>query len=71
MSEDPPEGGDPNAPLPLDASPHVKAFYDTVGMLIDEVHAADPVAGETLAEIWNWMVAHVPERLLRPKKAAS
>jgi hypothetical protein len=61
---------DPNAPLPDDASPHVKAFYDTVGKLIEEIHAADPVAGEALAEIWDWMVTHVPERFLRPRKEA-
>ena len=60
-------GGDPDAKLPLDAAPHVKAFYDTVNHLIDEIHASDPVAGEALAEIWDWMTTHVPERLLRPR----
>ena len=67
MSDDP---SDPNAPLPDDASPHVKAFYDCVNMLINEVSTSDPVAGEALAEIWGWMQTHVPERLLRPKAAS-
>ena len=63
--EDPPQG-DPNAPLPPDAPAFVKAFYDTVDKLIDEIHDSDPEAGEALAEIWDWMQTHVPERLLRP-----
>ena len=67
MSEHEPEGGDPNAALPPDASPHVKAFYDTVNKLIDEISASDPVAGKALTEIWDWMQTHVPERFLRPK----
>jgi len=66
MSEDLPEGGDPNAPLPPDAPPYVRAFYDTVNKLIDEIHASDPVAGNALTGIWDWMTTHVPERFLRP-----
>jgi hypothetical protein len=58
---------DPNAPLPDDAPPYVKAFYDTVNKLIEEISASDPVAGEALTEIWDWMQTHVPERFLRPK----
>jgi hypothetical protein len=61
------EGGDPNAPLPQDAPPHIRAFYETVDKLVDEITAADPIAGKALAEIWDWMQTHVPERLLRPK----
>jgi hypothetical protein len=65
--EDPQEGGDPNAPLPDDAPPHVKAFYDAINHLLEEISAADPAAGKALTEIWDWMQAHVPERFLRPK----
>jgi hypothetical protein len=66
MSAEEPEGGDPNAALPPDAPPYVKAFYDTVGHLIEEISAADPDAGEALTDMWDWMQSHVPERFLRP-----
>jgi hypothetical protein len=66
----PPSSADPNAPLPPDASPQVRAFYDTVNKLIDEIHASDFDAGEALIGIWGWMTTHVPERLLRPKASS-
>jgi hypothetical protein len=66
MSEHDPEGGDPNAALPPDAPPYVRAFYDTVDKLIGEIDASDPVAGLALQHIWNWMTEHIPERFLRP-----
>lgn len=58
---------DPDAPLPPDAPPHVRAFYDTVASLLSEISASDPAAGNDLMDIWTWMTMHIPERFLRPK----
>ena len=61
MSDDP---SDPNAPLPPNAPMFLRAFYVMVQELIDGSPSADD--RETLQKIWDWMVTHVPERLLRP-----
>lgn len=55
---DDPPAGDPNAPLPDNAPPFIRAFYDAVTALLAD--NPDPTAAEALRICVDFVLRHIP-----------